>query len=132
MSELHPTITQVIALRKAANVSRASVARQIHYCRPAVGNWEAGVSVPCLDAVDAYARLFGHRLALGDATGPVMEALVRARLDTGLSQAAVARRLGRAVTSVGRWEMGHRRPSLTSVDAYAALFGLELRVVSDV
>jgi DNA-binding XRE family transcriptional regulator len=128
MREPHPIITQLAAHRKAAGVSRAFVARRIHYVRQSVGYWELGKREPRLDAVDVYARLLGHRLTVG-VDGPVVDVLRQARVDAGLTQTDVAIKLNSCLTSVCRWETGQRGMTLTTATAYAALFGLELHLV---
>jgi transcriptional regulator with XRE-family HTH domain len=128
MPDIHPIITRIVALREAAGVSRASVAKQIHYARQSVGYWEAGRGQPCVDVIDAYARLFGHRLVLGTSEGPIVDALKDARLNAGLRQPDIAPRLGCSVTSLCHWETGVRRLTLARASAYAALFGLALEL----
>ncbi len=128
MSEPHPIMAQLAALRESAGLSRTAVARQIYYVWQSVGYWEAGAHEPCLDAVDAYARLFGQRLVLGDKGGTIVGALKQARLDAGMTQTDVAHKLGCALTTVCRWETGRRTMTLAKASAYAALVGLVLEL----
>ncbi len=133
MPEIHPIITQIVALREAAGVSRKGVAGRIGYCRRSVGGWESGTHTPTVDAIDAYARLFGHRLALGDSRDPIVATLRQARHDAGLRQPDIAPQLGCSVVSLCHLETGVRRLTLARASAYAALLGLvlELREVPD-
>lgn len=128
MREPHPIITRLVALREVAGLSRAAVARQIRYACKSVEYWEAGKSEPRVDAVDAYARVVGHRLVLGDSDSPIAVVLKQARLNAGLAQADVARKLGCSLNSVCRWETGDTGITLTKATEYAGLFGLELRL----
>lgn len=55
----------------------------------------------------------------------------QARLRAGLSQAALARRAGKATSAIGRWERGEVRPPLETVIALvrASGFDLDLAIV---
>jgi transcriptional regulator with XRE-family HTH domain len=52
--------------------------------------------------------------------------LLEARRRAGLSQAGLARRAGKPVSSIGRWERGEVLPSLEALRALIAACGLEL------
>jgi transcriptional regulator with XRE-family HTH domain len=47
-----------------------------------------------------------------------------ARLDAGLTQADVANRIGTTQSSISDWEAGVSVPLATSLDLWAAVFGL--------
>jgi transcriptional regulator with XRE-family HTH domain len=55
----------------------------------------------------------------------------QARLQTGLTQAELARRAGKAQSAIGRWERGEVRPPLETVIELirAAGLGLEVAIV---
>ena len=55
--------------------------------------------------------------------------LKRLRMATRLSQAKVARALGIAPASVAQWEIGRSKPSLDSLPALAAIYGISLEVL---
>ncbi len=52
--------------------------------------------------------------------------LREARLRAGLSQAELARRAGRPISSIGRWERGEVLPSLETLRELVRACGLEL------
>lgn len=51
-----------------------------------------------------------------------------ARLRAGLTQAELARRLGKAQSEIGRWERGEVAPSLETVRGVIGACGLDLHV----
>jgi hypothetical protein len=51
-----------------------------------------------------------------------------ARLRSGLTQAELARRIETTQSSVARWEAGHVRPSLETLNEIVRACGLEVRV----
>jgi transcriptional regulator with XRE-family HTH domain len=53
--------------------------------------------------------------------------LREARLRSGLSQAELARRAGKATSVIGRWERGEVHPSLETLQELIHAAGLELR-----
>jgi HTH-type transcriptional regulator/antitoxin HipB len=50
--------------------------------------------------------------------------LQRYRKAVGLTQAALADRLGTSIRNVQNWEIGHRRPELDMLIALAKVFGV--------
>ena len=62
--------------------------------------------------------------------GPAVAALVKgARQDAGLSQRALAERLGTTQSAISRWESGGDEPRLGSLAAILAACGLRLSLV---
>lgn len=70
-------------------------------------------------AIEGAARKVGDRL---------LQELIAARKDAGLSQAEVARRMGAPQSAVVRLEAGAHSPTLTTVSRYAAAIGVQLDV----
>lgn len=64
----------------------------------------------------------------------VVEALVKARTEAGLTQTELAERIGTTQSAIARLEGGGVSPSLTTLRRYAEATGTKLRVslVSDV
>lgn len=64
--------------------------------------------------------------------GPMLDAILKARADAGLTQAQVAERMGTKAPAVARLEAalisGSPSPSLTTLRKYAAALGKRLQV----
>lgn len=60
---------------------------------------------------------------------PIVAQLRAARLKQGLSQAAVARRIGVPQNTLWAWEVGRYTPLLDAVAAYAQALGLQLTLI---
>ena len=63
-----------------------------------------------------------------DAEYSVIEAMIRARAEAGLTQAEVARRMGSTQSAVARLEGGGISPSVDTLRRYAKAVGKRLRV----
>ncbi len=61
--------------------------------------------------------------------GALIEALVRSRVRAGLSQAALARRMGTTQSAIARLESGRVTPSLHTLRRYAEATGARVRIV---
>ncbi len=62
--------------------------------------------------------------------GPAVAALIRgARVDAGLSQAALAERIGTTQSAISRWEAGRDEPRLGSLSSILEACGLRLSLV---
>lgn len=74
---------------------------------------------------------FQKEYAAADAEFSVLEALVQARAEAGLTQAELAIRLGTTQSAIARLESGGTSPSLATLRKYAAATGkrLEVRLV---
>lgn len=82
---------------------------------------------------DLKARLmqdaeFRAAYAEADAEYSLLEALIRARLDAGLTQADLGARMGTTQSAVARLEAGRVTPSLATLRKYAEATGRRLRV----
>jgi len=55
-----------------------------------------------------------------------VQRLVQARLDSGLTQSAVARKLGKPQSYVSKCELGERRADFTELEAFAEIYGKPL------
>lgn len=67
-------------------------------------------------------------------SGPRMAlafAMVEARVKAGLTQAEIARRMGTSQARISRWERGAEKPTLTSIERFAAVTGarVEIRLI---
>lgn len=62
---------------------------------------------------------------------PLIRELAARRVALGLSQGAVADRIGVSRLSVTRWESGHQDTSIARLAAYAQAVGLRLTLVSE-
>ncbi|MFI7691729.1 helix-turn-helix domain-containing protein [Nonomuraea sp. NPDC049655] len=60
----------------------------------------------------------------------LMRELADRRTELGMSQPALARRLGVSVGLISHWENGYVRPPIDRVIAYADALGLRLTLVS--
>lgn len=129
MPEPHPIIAQLRARRLAAGLSQAVVAERIRYSANTVGRGEVGARGMAVAAVEAYARVLGLRLVLGDGGWPFTEQLIGLRVAAGLSQTGLGERLECGLATVWRLESGVTTLTLNRLGAYAGLFGLELRLV---
>lgn len=63
-----------------------------------------------------------------DAEFAVIEALVRARMEAGLTQTEVAERIGTTQSAIARLEGGGISPSLATLRRYAEATGTRLQV----
>lgn len=63
-----------------------------------------------------------------DAEFAVIEALVRARVDAGLTQTELAQRIGTTQSAIARLEGGGVSPSLSTLRRYAEATGTKLKV----
>jgi len=63
---------------------------------------------------------------------PMLDAILKARLETGLTQAQVAERMGTKASAVARLEnalvTGKHSPSIATLQKYAAALGKKLEV----
>lgn len=119
-------------LRRAAGVSVRRIAAALDVRDSTVYNWEAGrVRVPN-EYLPALAALF--RMAVPDLVQQLRAAppppkpaplppLRRMRRRTGLSQEAVAQRIGTSRHRLGAWERG-QRPPLWAVRRLATVYGV--------
>ncbi|HEU5128437.1 MAG TPA: helix-turn-helix domain-containing protein [Glycomyces sp.] len=58
-------------------------------------------------------------------SSPVVERLRAARVERGLSQAALAERIGTTQSAIARLESGHSDPRLSTLERYARAVGVE-------
>lgn len=63
-----------------------------------------------------------------DAEFRVIEAMIRARVEAGLTQAEAAARMGTTQSAIARLEGGKVSPSVDTLRKYAAAVGKRLRV----
>lgn len=63
-----------------------------------------------------------------DAEYRVLEAMIRARIEAGLTQADVAARAGTTQSAIARLEGGRVSPSIETLRRYATAVGKRLRV----
>ncbi|MBI1218883.1 MAG: helix-turn-helix domain-containing protein [Rhodobacteraceae bacterium] len=83
--------------------------------------------------VDLKARMmddpaFRDAYAEADAEYRVIEAMIRARTEAGLTQAELGRRIGTTQSAIARLEGGRVSPSVETLRKYAAAVGKRLRV----
>jgi predicted transcriptional regulator len=71
---------------------------------------------------------FAAAYAEADAEYSVIEAMIRARAEAGLTQTEVARRMGSTQSAVARLEGGGISPSVETLRRYAKAVGKRLRV----
>ena len=71
-------------------------------------------------AGDRRATSFPGFGGLADDAGTIVEALVRRRVELGLSQTVVAARMGTSQSAVARLEAGRSDLRLSTLDRYAA------------
>ena len=58
----------------------------------------------------------------------IMGALIRARSQSGLTQAGIAKRMGTAQSAVARLEGGRSNPSMRTLDRFAKATGTRVRI----
>ena len=58
----------------------------------------------------------------------IMNALIRARLRSGLTQAQIAERMGTTQSAVARLEGGRSNPSIRTLERYAEATGTRIRI----
>lgn len=73
---------------------------------------------------------FRKEYTAADAEFSVLEALVKARTEAGLTQSELATRLGTTQSAIARLESGSTSPSLATLRKYAAATGKRLEVNS--
>ncbi|WP_133241223.1 helix-turn-helix transcriptional regulator [Nocardioides gansuensis] len=125
-------------LRQAAGIPVRRVARRLGVLPATVYNWEAGRARLPLEHLPDLAALLGIgvpalRRHLADAPAsrreqPASE-LRRLRRRTGLSQTAVAQRVGTTRHRLGAWERGEQ-PPLWAVRRLAAVYGVPVSRVA--
>lgn len=71
---------------------------------------------------------FAVAYAEADAEYQVVEAMIRARGEAGLTQGALAERMGTTQSAIARLEGGRVSPSVDTLRRYAAAVGKRLRV----
>ncbi len=71
---------------------------------------------------------FAAAYAEADAEYSVIEAMIRARAEAGLTQTEVAQRMGSTQSAVARLEGGGISPSVETLRRYAKAVGKRLRV----
>ena len=72
---------------------------------------------------------FAAAYAEADAEYSVLEAMIRARAEAGLTQAEVAERAGTTQSAIARLEGGSVSPTIATLRNYAKAVGNRLRVV---
>ena len=129
--------------RAAQEISLRRVARWVGVSPGAVAHWQRG-GVPRPLHLPALAAALGVavrdvRQCAGDdpvcrpqsSGGPRATPLAQARLDVGLTQREIARRVCVSVSTVSRWEAGERRPSFEDAHRLAAALYLTVHDVED-
>ena len=71
---------------------------------------------------------FAKAYADADAEYAVIEAMIRARAEAGLTQEALAERMGTTQSAVARLEGGHVSPTVETLQRYAKAVGKRLKV----
>lgn len=71
---------------------------------------------------------FATAYAVADADYQVVEEMIRARSEAGLTQEALAERMGTTQSAIARLEGGRVSPSVATLRRYAAAVGKRLRV----
>ena len=71
---------------------------------------------------------FAEAWAEADAEYSVIEAMLRARAEAGLTQAALAERMGTTQSAVARLEGGRVSPTVDTLRKYAKAVGKRLKV----
>jgi DNA-binding XRE family transcriptional regulator len=71
---------------------------------------------------------FAAAYAEAEAQYAVIEAMISARSEAGLTQAALAERMGTTQSAIARLEGGRVSPSVETLRKYAAAVGKRLRV----
>ena len=120
------------ALRQSAGVPVRRIARRLGIHAATVYNWEAGrvripaSHVPALASIlDTEVPALTRHLIAAPATRPrdPVTQLRRLRRRTGLSQEAVARRIGTTRHRIGAWERGEQ-PPLWALRRMAVVYGV--------
>ena len=70
----------------------------------------------------------GIQDAAMELTKRLMDSLIEARRESGLSQAEVAERMGVSQPAIGRLETGTHSPTLMTLARYASAIGVDVRV----
>lgn len=95
-------------------------------CAPKAHNTEAAAWCPGGGPAKAYRYLFEYHRQMD-----VSDLIRRTRLDAGLSQRDLAQRAGTSQSALARYEGGHARPSLTSLERILRAAGKTLRLEVD-
>ena len=88
------------------------------------------MGIPVKNVLDRWAQIPAYREAdeaLGEEYA-FLRALLDARLRAKLSQAQVAERMGTQQSVVARLEAGRSRPTMSTLERYAAAVGGRLRI----
>lgn len=127
------------SLRRRASVPAARLAATVGVPPATVYNWEAGRARLPLEHLPKLAdvlrvecdalRVLLARVPVETASKPPGP-LRRMRHRAGLSQAAVARRIGASRHLVGSWERGDQQPPLVAVRRLARVYGVPVAVVA--
>jgi transcriptional regulator with XRE-family HTH domain len=88
---------------------QAEVALQIGVDEPSVYNWERNRIFPQVHQIPKIIEFLGYNPMPTPKT--LTEKLIAARENLGLTQKAMAERLGVDPTTLARWEKGKRNPS---------------------
>lgn len=131
MTSPPPLMASLAEHRLAAGVTVCAVADALGVHASMVSGWQAGRRSPSWRYALAYAAAVGRQvvvwrdgiLALGV---DVPQVLPRLREDAGLTQSALAARMGmtRGVVSLAETDRGH---TLVTVERYVTALGAELR-----
>ena len=112
----------VKGLRERLGLSQNELARLLDMAVSAVARWEQGVRKPSPDAIGKMERL-AQKGPPEELKRPALapDRLRSLRAQLGLSQQALAERLGVSVQSIHRWETGKAVPKRSAIKKIEAL-----------
>ncbi len=108
--ELHTVGDHLRKRRLDLGLLQRDVAAQIGVNTATVANWELGHTAPALRWVPTIVQFLEYA-PMPPASSSIAKRLNVSRRLIGLSQKALARRLGIDPTTLARWERGTRRPT---------------------
>jgi transcriptional regulator with XRE-family HTH domain len=96
------------------------VAEQIEVSEATIWNWECNESSPQIHLLPQILKFLGYD-PFPPSSGSIGETLVLTRRHLGLTQQAMAERLGVDPTTLARWERGKGRPSIKDLTILSRL-----------
>ncbi len=113
-------IEEMIRTRSEAGLTQEALAERMGTTQSAIARLEGGRVSPSVETLRRY--------AVADVEYRVIEEMIRTRSEAGLTQEALAERMGTTQSAIARLEGGRVSPSVETLRRYAVAVGKTLRV----